>query len=117
MNLVYLIIVVFSIEEIDTISLPIILTTISKYLGAPQPLPIFYNSTLEEKKILAKTMAKQDFYIYWVRTLSNSENFLLVLQQKHDPIMEKIEIGINQQVYFLNPSLELIEKYSGGFHL
>ena len=90
--------------------LPVVLSKLSKYLRAPQPLPLYYNHTLESKIILSKTMAQKGLSLNWVKKFSNSENFLLVLQEKHDNVFENIQI--NQQVYFLTPSLDLFERYA-----
>ena len=89
--------------------LPTILTKLAEYLRAPKPLPILYNATLENKVILAKKMAQTGLSIRWVDQLLTSETFLLVLIQDHDVIFENIQI--NQEVYFLSPSLDLFEKY------
>ena len=89
--------------------LPTILTKLAEYLRAPKPLPILYNAALENKVILAKKMAQTGLSIRWVDQLLTSETFLLVLIQDHDVIFENIQI--NQEVYFLSPSLDLFEKY------
>ena len=89
--------------------LPTILTKLSEYLRAPKPLPILYNANLESKVILAKRVAQTGLTIRWVDQLLTSETFLLVLIHDHDVIFENTQI--NQEVYFLYPSLDLIEKY------
>ena len=89
--------------------LPVVLSKLSKYLRAPQPLPLYYNHPLEAKIILSKTMAQKGMSLSWVKKFSNSDNFLLVLLQEHDVVFENIQI--NQQVYFLTPSLDLFERY------
>ena len=89
--------------------LPTILTKLAEYLRAPKPLPVLYNTTLENKVFLAKKMAQTGLSIRWVDQLLTSETFLLVLIQDHDVIFENIQI--NQEVYFLSPSLDLFEKY------
>ena len=88
--------------------MPTILTQLEKYLSAPRPLPIYYNETRENKVALAKMMAQTGLFLRWVDQLSTSETFLLVLLQDHE-IFDNILI--NQQVYFLTPSLHLFEKY------
>jgi hypothetical protein len=89
--------------------LPTILKKLAEYLRVPKPLHILYNAALENKVILAKKMALTGLSIQWVDQLLTSETFLLVLIQEHDVIFENIQI--NQQVYFLNPSSDLFEKY------
>ena len=89
--------------------LPTILTKLTEYLRAPKPLPILYNANLVSKVILAKRVAQTGLTIRWVDQLLTSETFLLVLIHDHDFIFENTQI--NQQVYFLSPSLDLIEKY------
>ena len=89
--------------------LPTILTKLAGYLRAPKPLPVLYNTTLENKVFLAKKMAQTGLSIRWVDQLLTSETFLLILIQDHDVIFENIQI--NQEVYFLSPSLDLFEKY------
>ena len=88
--------------------MPTILTQLEKYLSAPRPLPIHYNATRENKVALAKMMAQTGLSLRRVDQLSTSETFLLVLLQDHE-IFDNIQI--NQQVYFLTPSLDLFEKY------
>ena len=90
--------------------LPTILTKLAEYLRAPKPLPILYNANLENKVILAKRVAQTGLTIRWVDQLLTSETFLLVLIHDHDVIFENTQI--NQEVYFLSPSLDLIEKYT-----
>ena len=109
MNISYLLMVLVLMPECGNADLPVVLSKLSKYLRAPQPLPLYYNHTLEAKITLTKAMAQKGLSLHWVKKFSDSENFLLVLLQEHDIMFENIQI--NQQVYFLTPSLELFEKY------
>ena len=88
--------------------LPTILTQLEKYINAPKPLSVHYNGTRENKVALAKTMAQTGLSLRMVDQISTSETFLLVLLQDHE-IFDNIQM--NQQVYFLTPSLDLFEKY------
>ena len=109
MKISYLVIFLFLMPKSGMADLPVVLSNLSKYLRAPRPLPIYYNHSLEAKIILSKTMAQKGLSLNWVKKFSNSEKFLLVLLQEHDVVFENIQI--NQQVYFLSPSLDLFEKY------
>ena len=92
--------------------MPTILAKLGEYLRAPKPLPIHYNATLESKVTLAQRMAQQGLSLRWVDQLSTSETFLLVLLQEIRLGNEKENVEINQQIYFLTPSLELHETYT-----
>ena len=109
MKISYFVIFLVLMPKSGKADLPVVLSSLSKYLWAPQPLPIYYNPTLEAKIMLSKIMAQKGLSLNWVRKFSSSEKFLLVLLQEHDSMFENIQI--NQQVYFITPSLDLFEKY------
>ena len=88
------------------------LTAFARQFRAPQPLPIFYNSPKETKIVLIKSMSEKGSTLDWIQELKYSKNFLLVIS-KDDGIFDgNEEIKIDQQIYFLAPSLDLYEKYT-----
>ena len=115
MNISFCVVFLISMLGFCQADMPTILTKLAEYLRAPKPLPIHYNATLESKVTLAKKMAQKGSSIRWVDQVSTSETFLLILLQEYSLGNENVEI--NQQIYFLTPSLELHEKYTVNGHV
>ena len=89
--------------------------TLSAFLRqfrAPQPMPIFYNTQKETKTTIIKSMSDQGVALDWNEGLQLSKNFLLVISQDDGFLDKNEEINIDQQIYFLTPSLDLYEKYT-----
>ena len=89
--------------------------TLSAFLRqfrAPQPMPIFYNTQKETKTTIIKSMSDQGVALDWNEGLQFSKNFLLVISQDNGFLDKNEEINIDQQIYFLTPSLDLYEKYT-----
>jgi hypothetical protein len=57
-------------------------------------------------------MSKVGFTLDWINELENSKKFLLVISQDNGLLAGNKEIKIDQQIYFLTPSLDLYEKYT-----
>ena len=104
--------VAFSTSKCDDIIQAKTLTAFARQFRAPQPLPIFYNAPKETKIALMKSMSEQGMFLDCIQKLYYSENFLLVISQDDDLLDENEEIEIDQQIYFLTPSLDLYEKYT-----
>ena len=103
--------VAFSTSKCDGIIQAKTLMTFVRQFRAPQPLPIFYNSPKETKITLIKSMSEKGLTLDWIHELQYCKNFLLVLSQDDGLLDENKEITIDQQIYFLTPSLNLYEKY------
>ena len=88
------------------------LTAFARQFRAPKPLPIFYNSPKETKITLIKSMSDKGSTLDWVEELQYSKNFLLVISPEDGLLDGNEEIHIDQQIYFLTPSLDLYEKYT-----
>ena len=89
--------------------------TLSAFLRqfrAPQPMSIFYNTQKETKITIIKSMSDQGVALDWNEVLQFSKNFLLVISQDDGFLDKNEEINIDQQIYFLTPSLDLYEKYT-----
>ena len=88
------------------------LTAFLRQFRAPQPMSIFYDTTKETKITIIKSMSDQGVALDWNEGLQLSKNFLLVISQDDGFLDKNEEININQQIYFLTPSLDLYEKYT-----
>ena len=89
--------------------------TLSAFLRqfrAPQPMSIFYNTLKETKVTIIKSMSDEGVALDWNEGLQFSKNFLLVISQDDGFLDKNEEINIDQQIYFLTPSLDLYEKYT-----
>ena len=87
------------------------LSAFARQLRAPQPLPIFYNTTKETKITLIKSTSEKGLTLNWINEFQCSKTFLLIISQADSLLDVNEEINIDQQIYFLTPSLYLYEKY------
>ena len=87
------------------------LSAFARQLRAPQPLPIFYNTTKETKITLIKSTSEKGLTLNWINEFQCSKTFLLIISQADSLLDVNEEINIDQQIYFLTPSLDLYEKY------
>ena len=88
------------------------LTAFVRQFRAPQQLPIIYNAPKETKIKLIKSTSEKDLTLDWVDEFQYSKTFLLIISQDNGLFNRNKEITINQQIYFLTPSLDLYEKYT-----
>ena len=88
------------------------LTAFLRQFRAPQPMSIFYDTTKETKITMIKSMSDQGVALDSNEGLQLSKNFLLVISQDNGFLDKNEEINIDQQIYFLTPSLDLYEKYT-----
>ena len=88
------------------------LSAFVRQFRAPQPMSIFYNTPKETKTTIIKLMSDQGVALDWNEGLQFSKNFLLVISQDDGFLDRNEEINIDQQIYFLTPSLDLYEKYT-----
>ena len=104
--------VAFSTAKCDGIIQAITLTAFARQFRAPQHLPIIYNTPKETKIKLIKSTSGKGLTLDWVDEFQNSRTFLLIISQDDGLFDRKKEINIDQQIYFLTPSLNLYEKYT-----
>ena len=102
----------FSTAKCGCIIQDITLTAFSIQFRAPKPLPIIYNIPKETKITLMKSMSEKGLTLDWVNEFKYSKTFLLIVSQTDDLLDVNEEINIDQQMYFLTPSLDLYEKYT-----
>ena len=57
-------------------------------------------------------MSEQSLTLHYIQELHNSKNFLLVISTEDGLLDGNEETDIDQQIYFLTPSLDLYEKYT-----
>ena len=102
--------VTFSIPKCNSIIQGETLTAFSRQFRAPQPLPLSYNSPKETKIELIKSMSEKGLTFDFIQELQYSKDFLLVIS-RYDGLLDGNEkINIDQQIYFLTPSLDLHER-------
>ena len=89
-----------------------LLVTFSKQFRAPQPLSLFYDVSKETKIKLIKLMSKENSTLDWINQLNYTEKFLLLIIENEDHLEGDEKINIDQQIYFLTPSMDLYEKYT-----
>ena len=89
-----------------------LLVTFSKQFRAPQPLSLFYDVSKETKIKLTKLMSKENSTLDWINQLNYTEKFLLLIIENEDYLEWDEKINIDQQIYFLTPSMDLYEKYT-----
>ena len=88
------------------------LTAFVQQFRAPQQLPIIYRTPKETKIKLIKSTSEKGLTLDWVDEFQYSKTFLLIISQDDGLFNRNKEITINQQIYFLTPSLNLYEKYT-----
>ena len=98
----------FSTAKCDGIVQAKTLSEFARQLRAPQPLPIFYNTTKETKITLIKSMSEKGLTLNWINEFKCSKTFLLTISQADSLLDVNEEINIDQQIYFLTPSLDLV---------
>ena len=104
--------VTFSIPKCNGIIQGETLAAFSRQFRAPQPLPLSYNSPKETKIALIKSMSEKGLNFDFIQELQYSKDFLLVIS-RYDGLLDGNEkINIDQQIYFLTPSLDIYEKYT-----
>ena len=101
----------FSTAKCDSIVQAKTLSEFARQLRAPRPLPIFYNTTKETKITLIKSTSEKGLTLNWINEFQCSKTFLLIISQADSLLDVNEEINIDQQIYFLTPSLDLYEKY------
>ena len=89
-----------------------LLVTFAKQFRAPQPLTLFYDVPKETKIKLIKLMSKENAIVDWIYQLNYTEKFLLLIIENEDHLGGDEKINIDQQIYFLTPSMDLYEKYT-----
>ena len=102
----------FSTAKCDSIIQAKTLSAFARQLRAPQPLPIFYNTTKETKITLIKSTSEKGLTLNWINEFQCSKTFLLIISQADSLLDVNEEINIDQQIYFLTTSLNLYEKYT-----
>ena len=102
----------FSTGNCDGIIQAKILTVFARQFRAPQPLPIFYNTSKETKIKLIKSMSEKGVTLHWNDELKYSMKFLLVISQSDDLFNQNEEVKMDQEIYYLTSSLDLYEKYT-----
>ena len=104
--------IAFSTAKSDNIIESKTLTAFVRQFRAPQQLPIIYNTPKETKIKLIKSTSDKGLTLDWVDEFQYSKTFLLIISQDDGLFNRNKEITINQQIYFLTPSLDLYEKYT-----
>ena len=89
-----------------------LIVTFAKQFRAPKPFTLFHDVPKEGRIEFIKSMSKVGFTLDWINELENSKKFLLVISQDDRLLARNKEIKIDQQIYFLTPSLDLYEKYT-----
>ena len=89
-----------------------LIVTFAKQFRAPQPLRLFYNVPKETRIKFIKSMSKEDFNLDWIDEIKDTEKFLLVISENDGHLGRDEKINIDQQIYFLTPSLDIYEKYT-----
>ena len=102
----------FSTTKCDSIIQAKILTAFARQFRAPQPLPIFYNTSKETKITLIKSMSEKEITLHWNDKLKYSMKFLLVISKSDDLFDQNEKIKMDQEIYYLTSSLDLYEKYT-----
>ena len=104
--------IAFSNVKCDIVIQAITLTRFARQFRAPQQLPIIYNTPKETKITLIKSTSEKGLTLDWVNEFQYSNTFLLIVCQDDYLFDRNIDINIDQQIYFLTPSLGLYEKYT-----
>ena len=104
--------IAFSSVKCDGVIQAITLTAFARQFRAPQQLPIIYDTPKETKITLIKSTSEKGLTLDWVNEFQYLETFLLIISQDDGLFDRNKEININQQIYFLTPSLDLYEKYT-----
>ena len=89
-----------------------VIVTFAKQFRAPQPLPLFNNVAKETRIKFIKSMSKEEFTLDWIYEFKHTEKFLLVISENDGHLGGDKIINIDQQIYFLTPSLDIYEKYT-----
>ena len=89
-----------------------LIVTFAKQFRAPKPFTLFHDVPKEGRIKFIKSMSKVGFTLDWINELHNSKKFLLVISEDDGLLERNKEIKIDQQIYFLTPSLDLYEKYT-----
>ena len=102
----------FSTTKCDSIIQAKILTAFARQFRAPQPLPIFYNTSKETKIKLIKSMSEKGVTLHWIEDLKYSSKILLVITQNDDLFDQNEEIKIDQEIYYSSAPWYRYEKYT-----
>ena len=109
--------IAFSSVKCDGVIQAITLTAFARQFRAPQQLPIIYDTSKETKITLIKSTSEKGLTLNWINEFQYSKTFLLIISQADSLLDVNEEINIDQQIYFLTPSLDLYEKYTINNHL
>ena len=104
--------IALSTVKCDGVIQAITLTAFARQFRAPQQLPIIYNTPKETKITLIKSTSEKGLTLDWVNEFQYSKKFLLIISQDDGLFDRNKDINIDQQIYFLTPSLDLYEKYT-----
>ena len=104
--------IALSTAKCDGVIQAITLTAFARQFRAPQQLPIIYNIPKETKITLIKSTSEKDLILDWVNEFQYSKTFSLIISQDDGLFDRNKDINIDQQIYFLTPSLDLYEKYT-----
>ena len=104
--------IALSTVKCDGVIQAITLTAFARQFRAPQQLPIIYNTPKETKITLIKSTSEKGLTLDWVNEFQYSKTFLLIISQDDGLFDRNKDINIDQQIYFLTPSLDLYEKYT-----
>ena len=104
--------IAFSSVKCDGVIQAITLTAFARQFRAPQQLPIIYDTPKETKIKLIKSTSEKGLTLDWVNEFQYLEAFLLIISQDDGLFDRNKDINIDQQIYFLTPSLDLYEKYT-----
>ena len=104
--------IAFSYVKCDGVIQAVTLTAFARQFRAPQQLPIIYGTAKETKITLIKSTSEKGLTLDWINEFQYWEKFLLIISQDDVLFDKNKDINIDQQIYFLTPSLDLYEKYT-----
>ena len=98
----------FSSANCDGIMQAKVLTAFARQFRAPQQLPIIYGTAKETKITLIKSTSEKGLTLDWINEFQYWEKFLLIISQDDVLFDKNKDINIDQQIYFLTPSVRKV---------
>ena len=102
---------------LNNVNLLKILKSFVKKFRAPNPLPIYYDTSIETKLKLMKAASSEfNLSLKWITYHPCNEKFLLFIT-KTDFWDDNYKINLNQEIYFLmKDTFEIYEQYNVNNH-
>ena len=100
--------IAFSYVKCDGVIQAVTLTAFARQFRAPQQLPIIYGTAKETKITLIKSTSEKGLTLDWINEFQYWEKFLLIISQDDVLFDKNKDINIDQQIYFLTPSVRKV---------